>query len=60
MAYASDWSGFVLFGKETDALRFAVANHMEVGHVDYGEMLGGARTPRPADEPAVTREDPAE
>lgn len=60
IAYESDYSAFVLFGKETDALRFAVANHMDVGHVTFGEMLGGARTPVRAAEPEVTREDPSE
>jgi hypothetical protein len=61
IAYHSDWSGFALFGKEVDALRYAVSNNMNVGRVGWGETLGGGQYPEPiaqvADAPLIGSDD---
>lgn len=36
VTYYNDWSGIAIFENEIDALRFAVANHMDVKFVEWG------------------------
>jgi hypothetical protein len=37
IAYHDDWSGFVVFKNEVEALRHAVDHSMQVGRVNYGD-----------------------
>lgn len=40
VAYYSDFSSIVLFDDELLAMRYAITNHMEVKHMDYGVPIG--------------------
>lgn len=37
LAYYSDWSGFVAFANEIEALRHAVGKSMDVAYIEWGE-----------------------
>lgn len=37
LAYYSDWSAFMVFAAEVDALRYAVAHSMQVAYLRYGQ-----------------------
>lgn len=45
ITYHPDWSEFALFTDETQALRHAVANHMNIGRATWGQQLGNGQTP---------------